>query len=280
MNIGAASERILGQGVRDRAMAGVAAWATRLDERSRVFVARLPGLVERIIPWWLAAFMALATLRVLLSPSMPETIGQFAEIFVPYALVALSAPLAWRIGMAAFPPDRPTGRLSFSLARFGRWRRIDRLEAQSAPLYGPSGFMASLLLGLLVNVVIRSFEFLLAVPALNSMAPDWARTIFLVMAFDVFAMSFLYVTCFVMALRTVPLFPRMLGLVWMLDLAFQFGIARTVMRHEALPAEVALALSELLSGNLTKVLISIGIWLPYLLMSKRINLTYRHRLPA
>ena len=64
------------------------------------------------------------------------------------------------------------------------------------------------------------------------------------------------------------------------DLAFQFGIARTVMRHEALPAEVALALSELLSGNLTKVLISIGIWLPYLLMSKRINLTYRHRLPA
>ncbi len=28
-----------------------------------------------------------------------------------------------------------------------------------------------------------------------------------------------------------------------------------------------------------KVLISAGVWLPYLLFSKRVNITYRHRLP-
>ena len=31
---------------------------------------------------------------------------------------------------------------------------------------------------------------------------------------------------------------------------------------------------------LSVVLISVGIWLPYLLLSKRVNVTYRHRLPA
>jgi hypothetical protein len=28
-----------------------------------------------------------------------------------------------------------------------------------------------------------------------------------------------------------------------------------------------------------KVLISMGLWLPYLLLSKRVNLTYRQRVP-
>jgi hypothetical protein len=45
-------------------------------------------------------------------------------------------------------------------------------------------------------------------------------------------------------------------------------------------ADCAEALQSLLYGNIEKTLISVTIWLPYLLLSKRVNITYRHRLPA
>jgi hypothetical protein len=139
--------------------------------------------------------------------------------------------------------------------------------------------MASLLIGMLLNVAIRSFEFLLAVPAMNHHAPEWGTTIFHMMAFDVIAMNFLYGVCFVMALRSIPLFPRMLLFAWFMDLFMQLAIARSVASVADLPATVALALQELLSGNVTKVLISVAVWLPYLLLSERVNVTYRSRRP-
>jgi len=43
------------------------------------------------------------------------------------------------------------------------------------------------------------------------------------------------------------------------------------------PAAVAAALQHLLHGNVTKVLISATFWLPYLLLSERVNVTYRSR---
>ncbi len=39
-------------------------------------------------------------------------------------------------------------------------------------------------------------------------------------------------------------------------------------------------LQGLLVGNVQKVLISMGLWLPYLLLSKRVNVTFRSRVPA
>jgi hypothetical protein len=47
-----------------------------------------------------------------------------------------------------------------------------------------------------------------------------------------------------------------------------------------LPLNVVEALSTLLDGNVKKVLISAALWVPYLLLSTRVNLTFRHRLPA
>jgi hypothetical protein len=43
---------------------------------------------------------------------------------------------------------------------------------------------------------------------------------------------------------------------------------------------VANAVHTLLIGNVKKVLISIGLWLPYLLLSTRVNVTFRQRVPA
>jgi hypothetical protein len=36
----------------------------------------------------------------------------------------------------------------------------------------------------------------------------------------------------------------------------------------------------LLDNNVKKVLISAALWLPYLLLSRRVNVTFRHRLRA
>jgi hypothetical protein len=60
----------------------------------------------------------------------------------------------------------------------------------------------------------------------------------------------------------------------------QLGIARAVAETSHLPAPVADALQTLLFGNVKKVLISACLWLPYLLLSTRVNVTFRQRVPA
>jgi hypothetical protein len=85
---------------------------------------------------------------------------------------------------------------------------------------------------------------------------------------------------FVAALRRVPLFPRLLLAIWIGDLAMQLVTANMVTRAGDLPPNVAVALQSLLQGNVKKVLISAALWLPYLLLSTRVNVTFRHRIPA
>jgi hypothetical protein len=60
----------------------------------------------------------------------------------------------------------------------------------------------------------------------------------------------------------------------------QLFTADLVMRSGDLPAHVGSALQSLLIGNVKKVLISAALWLPYLMMSTRVNVTFRHRVPA
>lgn len=250
---------------------------TKLHLRSVWLVAQFHRRMEIFITIWLVSFMATAALRISFSQTPINSAADFIELFLPYALIALAPVLAYRLTIAAFPIGNALARPSLHLSPFGRWRRLDVLRARQHKLFGPTGFMASLMLGLLLNVVLRSFEFMLAVPAMNGHAPAWGTTIFRIMAFDVIAMNTLYAICFVMALRSIPLFPKMLGLAWLLDITSQLMIANAVAHSPQVPGEVALALGQLLQGNVTKVLISAGVWLPYLLLSDRVNVTYRMR---
>lgn len=140
--------------------------------------------------------------------------------------------------------------------------------------------MASLLIGLLLNVVLRTGEFMLAVPALNGHAPAWGQQLFLTMAADVVVTGFFYVVCFVLALRNVPYFPRFMLFAWGLDIVAQLGIAKHIGTLADLPPMVAAPLQDLLYGNIQKVLISAVVWLPYLILSERVNVTYRLRTAA
>jgi hypothetical protein len=137
--------------------------------------------------------------------------------------------------------------------------------------------MASLLIGMLLNVPVRSLEFLAAVPAMNGNAPLWGQVLFAVTTFDVVVMNFLYILCFMAALRCVPWFPRFLFVVWGFDISAQLFMAHVVAGTTGLPVGVGEALGNLLQGNMQKVMISMAIWLPYLILSERVNLTYRSR---
>jgi hypothetical protein len=154
------------------------------------------------------------------------------------------------------------------------------VEAQANPLFGPAGFMASLLIGLLLNIVVRSFEFLAAVPALGHSAPLWGQWLFGLMAADLVLMNFFYMVCFVLALRSVPWFPKVMLFAWGLDLFIQLLIAARLGAIAGLPLAVAQPLQALLFGNIQKVLISAAVWLPYLILSDRVNITYRQRVRA
>ena len=64
------------------------------------------------------------------------------------------------------------------------------------------------------------------------------------------------------------------------DVAMQFAIAQQVALMPNTPPQVAQALSTLLHGNLDKVMISAFVWLPYLILSERVNVTFRQRVRA
>src|SRR5262249_44341997 len=166
------------------------------------------------------------------------------------------------------------------LAQFGRWQALSRTEAERHPLYGPSGILVSLLIGMMLNVPVRAAEYLAAMPPIPDGAPAWLSALHFAMTFDVVLFGSLYMVAFVAALRCVPLFPRLLAAIWTGDLAMQLVTAELVTRAGDVPPQVAAALHGLLDGNVKKVLISFGLWLPYLLLSKRVNVTYRHRVPA
>ena len=249
----------------------------RLRAKSQALLMRLEGNLRRIMTFWFVMALAGCAVRIGISPihHAPDL-----STFLPYVLViggplvSMGLALMWFEGGEKLP--QPTTRL----ALVGRWRNVGLTEAQRHPLYGSSGIMVSLLVGMLLNVPVRALEYLAAIPALSGTVPAWLSTLHLMMTLDVVLLTSLYTIAFVAALRRVPLFPRLLVAIWAIDIAMQLGIAGVVTGTQGLPGPVADALHTLLDGNVKKVLISVSLWLPYLLLSKRVNVTFRHRVEA
>lgn len=253
------------------------AYRRHLGRRSEAIPRLLERLTVALAIGWAGVLFLAAALRINASPRFESGLASWAGLLVPYALVALAPLAGFLLAHAAFPKGARTAPPGTSLVQWGRWRRLKLGEVRLHPLFGPAGFMASLLVGLLLNVVLRSFEFLVAIPALTDQAPIWGRELFLLMAADVGVMAFSYMVAFAFALHAVTLFPRMLAFAWMLDILLQLLIAQRLGAMPGLPGEVAAPLADLLRGNIMKVLISAFVWLPYLLLSDRVNVTYRHR---
>jgi hypothetical protein len=250
----------------------------RFHARSAALLLSLENRLDRILIGWLLLGCLACAARIALSP-IPHGTAALPQI-APYLLVPtapfLSALLALRWFANGDQQPQPVTRM----AHVGSWRSISASEARMHPLYGTTGMMVSLLIGMLLNVPIRAMEYLAAMPPIPPYVPRWLSTLHFAMTFDVALFTSLYAIAFVAALRRAPLFPRLLAAIWLGDLTMQLVTAKLVTAAGPLPAGVSWALHNLLEGNVKKVMISIALWLPYLLMSKRVNVTYRHRVPA
>ncbi len=249
----------------------------RLHAKSAALLLSLEGGLPRIMTWWFVAAMIASALRIAASP-LHGAPG--FDTYLPYVLLVSAPLLSMGLALYWFRDADSQAQPATRLAVLGRWRNVSASEAKANPLYGTSGLMVSLLIGMLLNVPVRALEYLAAMPALAGDVPPWLSTLRFGLTLDVVLLSSLYTIAFVAALRRVPLFPRLLAAIWAIDLIMQLGIAGAVASSEGLPPTVASALHTLLDGNVKKVLISVALWLPYLLMSRRVNVTFRHRVEA
>ena len=255
----------------------VSAIRERLSAKSGAVLLQLQTRLDRIVWGWLL-FAALAcAARIALSP-LKTPFG--LEIAFPYILLVLAPAASIVLALHWFRDGDSLPQPRTRLALIGRWRHVSPDQARRNPLYGANGVMVSLLIGMLLNVPVRAVEYLAAMPAISGVVPSWLSLLHLLMTFDVVVFSSLYAIAFVAALRRVPLFPRLLAAIWLGDIGMQLLTADLVAATPGLPANVAGALHALLDGNVKKVLISVALWLPYLLLSRRVNVTYRQRVPA
>ena len=249
----------------------------KLRAKSAALLMSIEGGLPRIMTVWFALAITGCAVRIVASPlkAAPDL-----STFAPYILLVGAPLVSMGLALIWFRRADQLAQPVYRLAVAGRWRDVGAEDARRHPLYGSSGLMVSLLVGMLLNVPVRSLEYLAAMPALAGNVPEWLSTLRLAMTLDVVLLSSLYTIAFVAALRRVPLFPRLLAAIWLVDITMQLVIARAVAAAHGLPVPVADALHTLLDGNVKKVMISVCLWLPYLLLSKRVNVTFRHRVEA
>jgi hypothetical protein len=247
----------------------------KLHARSVAVLLRLESGLPRIMTWWLVVALLASALRIVTSP-MRGYMPDFSTIF-PYVLLTCAPLVSMGLALRWFHAGDRFPQPPAWLPTIGQWRRVTSAEARSNKLYGTTGMMVSLMLGMLLNVPVRAAEYLAAMPALAGPVPHWLHLLHTMMTLDAVLLSSIYVIVFVAALRRVPHFPRLLVAVWMVDLAMQLGIAQVVTTAGDLPANVGSVLHSLLDGNVKKVMVSVMLWGPDLLLSRRINVTYRQR---
>lgn len=246
-----------------------------LHARSAAMLFSLETRFDRILQCWMLVAGLACVLRIGFAPTGQPGLALIAPYLLIVAAPVASALLALRWFAHGDSMSRTAPLLSWP-----RMRAVSLAEARQHPLFGTNGIMVSLLVGILLNVPVRAAEYLASNPPIPSGVPEWLSTLHFLMSFDVVLFSSLYAIVFVAGLRRAPSFPVMLMGLWIADLAMQLVMAVALGGARDLPPGVAFALHGLLEGNVKKTLISVGIWLPYLLLSTRVAVTFRHRVPG
>jgi hypothetical protein len=247
--------------------------------RTRRIASGLGVRMEGIIGAWAGLLLLATALKIAFAPTTPQSLAEGLAMGLPFLLLGAAPVIGYRAASAWAARNPAPQQPSIRLARFGAWRSASDIDRRRGSIAGPTGFLVSLMVGLLVNVPVRSLKFLAIVPAVTTADPYWSKVLVLTFTLHAAATNFLYMVCFVMALRTMPLFPRVLLFAWLADLASQ-GLMASTIGSTGLPAELAGPLVDSLKENLAAVLIAMVLWIPYLIVSDQVNLLFRNRVRA
>jgi len=253
-------------------------YTDKMRARSATLLVSLENRLDRILQFWLLIAGFIAAARIAFSP--PPSGGAPLATFASYTLVVVAPFASTLLALRWFKDGDRQSQPTTRLARIGKWRTLTPSQARRNPLYGTTGIIVSLMIGMMLNVPVRAAEYFTAMPPIPEVAPNWLSALHFALTLDVVLFGSLYMIAFAAALRRVPLFPRLLAAIWIGDLAMQVFTAKLVVAAGPLPPAVSAALQSMLEGNVKKVLISVALWLPYLLLSKRVNVTFRQRVPA
>jgi hypothetical protein len=234
--------------------------------------------IHRLLLAWVVIAALASGVRLVLSPSTGQALG--IGHVLPYILLVSAPAVSLMLALRWFASGEMMPQPAIRLSRIGKWRSVSLAEARRHPLFGANGLMVSLLVGMLVNIPFRAMEYFASMPALAGDVPAWLAVLRTMMTLDLVVLTSLYAIAFAAALRHAAIFPRLLVFVWLLDMMMQVLTAHLVAAEPSLPANVGLALGQLLETNVKKLAISVALWLPYLMLSKRVNVTYRRRVPA
>ena len=146
------------------------AYRDRLEARSAAILRTLDTRLDRIVIGWLILAAAASALRIIpRSMVAPVSVGEV----LPYFFLVLAPAASIVLALRWFSDGDRLPQPQFRLARVGRWTSVSRGQAERHPLYGTSGIMVSLLVGMMLNVPVRAAEYLAAMPPVPARAPHW-----------------------------------------------------------------------------------------------------------
>jgi hypothetical protein len=246
-----------------------------LQSGNQQFSCKLQTGLPTLSRIWLTFALIVSAARGISSAAHASSI----HMFLLFGVLAVPV-LALHLVLNHFRRDTLVSQPAIRLARLGHWRELSALDCMAFQYYGAAGLVSMLLAGLLLNIPVRVFEFLTAMPTPLLHAPAWYLPLYGLMLADLALLSSCYAALVGLAMRRVPYFPRLLVMTWFLDVGAQLAIGGIMNIVPNVPHTVHTSLASLLGGNMQKVFISMAIWIPYLLMSPRVNLTYRNRIAA
>src|SRR5688572_19075341 len=146
----------------------------KLRAKSAALLMSIEGGLPRIMTIWFALAMTGCAIRIAASPlnAAPDL-----STFMPYILLVGAPLVSMALALHWFRSGDQLAQPAYRLAVAGRWRNVSACEARRHSLYGSSGLMVSLLVGMLLNVPVRSLEYLAAMPALAGNLPEWLATL-------------------------------------------------------------------------------------------------------
>src|SRR5215213_8492066 len=120
-----------------------------MRSRSSALLLTIDNRLHRILQAWLLVAGFLSAARIGFS-GYPAGAPAFST-WTSYMLLVVAPFASTLLALHWFREGHLQPQPVFRLARVGSWRALSRTEAERHPLYGPTGLMVSLLVGMMLN---------------------------------------------------------------------------------------------------------------------------------